>query len=258
MESLPPTQPERKVPLLDTPTEEKIQRFDYGIAFWSPPADKLNKVINTAFHKDRPFACLTPSCLVDLIPEGKENQTKMKNTVKIVLLRPEVTWAIHGIPTMTHKILSIEQDHENTFSELEDLRGIVKATPDWDLRQRVPLQEEMIKKYPKTYTTDKIFRRASDNLILFKPDTEKTLALVPERYVEELVTWQHQRLCHGGAAKVYHTLADHWYWMTMKKDVRKIVENCAACQLLKAKRVRAHLPPLPSESLLHSQNHLGM
>ena len=240
MESLPATQPARKVPLVDTPTEEKIQRFDYGIALWSPPADKLNKVINTAFQKDRPFACLTPSCLVDLIPEGKENRTKMKNTIKIVMLRPEVTWVIHGIPTMTHKVLSIEQDTDNVFSELEDLRGIIKATPDWDLKLWVPLQVEMIKKYPKVYTDDKIFRRTSDNLALFKPDPEKTLALVPEKYVHELVTWQHHRLCHGGSAKVYHALVHHWHWTTMKQDVRKIVENCAACQLLKAKRVRAH------------------
>ena len=26
----------------------------------------------------------------------------------------------------------------------------------------------------------------------------------------------------------------------MKNDIRKIVENCAPCQLLKAKRIRAH------------------
>ena len=87
---------------------------------------------------------------------------------------------------MTHKVLAIEQEQNNTFAELEDLRGIVKATPNWDLRQWVPLQEEMVNKYPKIYTTDKIFRRASDKLVLFKPDPDKTLALVPEKYVEEL------------------------------------------------------------------------
>ena len=240
MTSLPNSHHTRKVPILDTPTEEKILRFQYGIAFWSPPADKLNKVVNTALRKNLPFACLTPSCLVDLIPEGEENINKMKSTTKIVMLRPEITWVIHGIPTMTHKVLAIDQETDNTFAELKDLRGIIKATPDWDLRRWIPLQEKMIKKHPDVYTSKKIFRRPSDNLALFKPSPDKTLALVPKEHTKELVMWQHHRLCHGGAAKVYHALAAHWHWVGMKQDVRKIVENCAPCQLLKAKRNRAH------------------
>ena len=63
---------------------------------------------------------------------------------------------------------------------------------------------------------------------------------MPSLYVEELVNWQHQRLCHGGASRVYHALVKHWHWITMKKDVRRIVNNCVACQLLKAKRTSAH------------------
>ena len=52
--------------------------------------------------------------------------------------------------------------------------------------------------------------------------------------------WQHKQLYHGGHGKVYSALKRHWHWPDMKRDIRKIVGNCAPCQLLKAKRARAH------------------
>ena len=85
-----------------------------------------------------------------------------------------------------------------------------------------------------------ILTRGSDGLKLFKPNPDTTLAIVPTRYKKELILWQHHQLCHGGHNKVYRALKHHWHWPGMKADVRKIVTNCAACQLLKAKRARAH------------------
>ena len=66
------------------------------------------------------------------------------------------------------------------------------------------------------------------------------MALVPEKYRTELINWQHLQLCHAGDIKVYNALKEHWYWPDLKKQTRTVVRNCAACQLLKAKRARAH------------------
>ena len=240
MSTLPSIPETRRVPYVETPTKERILKIDYGIAIWSPPADNLKELINTALEKDHPFACLVPSCLVHQLPGTRENRSRMKNMTKIVMLQPEVTWLIHGIKTMKHQVLSIQQETENTFTELEDLRGIVRKAPDWNLSQWIPLQEKMVKENPECYTKSTIFRRNSDGFVLYKPGPDRTLALVPPKYVEELINWQHQRLCHGGFSRVFHALVKHWHWINMKGDVRRIVENCAACQLLKAKRVRAH------------------
>ena len=86
----------------------------------------------------------------------------------------------------------------------------------------------------------KISTRESDGFKLYHPDSSQTLAVVPEPYVRELVEWQHRQLCHGGHNKVYRAVKPHWHWPEMKRDIRRIVTACAACQLLKAKRARAH------------------
>jgi len=68
----------------------------------------------------------------------------------------------------------------------------------------------------------------------------RTTPVVPKEYTRELVEWQHRQLCHAGYNKVYKALKKHWHWPDMKKGIRHIVTACAACQLLKAKRARAH------------------
>ena len=57
---------------------------------------------------------------------------------------------------------------------------------------------------------------------------------------EGLIVRQHHDLCHAGYKKVQSALVKHWHWPDMKKDIRTTVDNCAPCQLLKAKRMRAH------------------
>ena len=129
---------------------------------------------------------------------------------------------------------------ELTFGGLNDFRGIVRETAEWDIKSWVPLQKDMIAKNPKIYPEGKISTRESDGFKLYHPDSSQTLAVVPEPYVRELVEWQHRQLCHGGHNKVYRAVKPHWHWPEMKRDIRRIVTACAACQLLKAKRARAH------------------
>ena len=164
---------------------------------------------------------------------------KVEDTTKIVLLQPEVTWIVHGIKSMTHQVLPVRMDR-HTFHQLQDLRGIVQPSPQWDLTQWAPLQQQLAQQQPTLYPNSKILRRASDGLLLFTPTPTQTLTIVPEKHVKELVLWQHRKLCHAGQAKVYAALKKHWHWPDMKKDIRAIVTDCAPCQLLKAKRARAH------------------
>ena len=243
MATLPKCVPARKVPITDSLTADKIENIDYSLGLWVPEADKVKMVVNKALSKGKPFACLVPSCLVHLIPEGPEHQRIIIKAVKIVFLQPEMTWIIHKIKSIIHhQVYAVDNSDptELTFGDLNDFRGIVRGTPDWDFKKWVPLQAKMITSNPKIYTKDKISTRQSDGFKLYTPNKDNTFAIVPKVYRKELVEWQHQQLCHGGHAKVYNALNKHWHWPDMKKTVRLIVTACAACQLLKAKRARAH------------------
>ena len=243
MSTLPKCSPARKVPITDSPTVEKIQNINFSLGLWVPEADKVKTVVNTALNKGTPFACLVPSCLVHLIPENPKHREIIINSKKIVFLQPEMTWITFKIESVTnHQVYSVSASDptEYTFGDLNDFRGIIKGSPEWDLKEWVPLQQRMIREYPDIYSREKISTRESDGFKLYTPDLEKTLALVPQEYVPELVEWQHKQLCHGGPGKVYSALRKHWHWPDMKKEIRKIVTACAPCQLLKAKRARAH------------------
>ncbi len=243
MATLPKCVPARKVPITDSLTADKIASIDYSLGLWVPEADKVKMVINQALNKGTPFACLVPSCLVHLIPEGPEHQRIISEAAKLVFLQPEMTWIIYKIKSITHhQVYAVDNSDPTdfTFGDLGDFRGIVRKHPRWDFKQWVPLQMKMIVENPKIYTKDKISSRQSDGFRLYIPDADNTLAVVPKEYTRELVEWQHRQLCHAGYNKVYKALKKHWHWPDMKKGIRHIVTACAACQLLKAKRARAH------------------
>ena len=214
MSTLPKSIPARKVPITDSLTVDKITNIDYSLGLWVPEADKVKKVVNKALDKGAPFACLVPSCLVHLIPDNPEHQEAIRTSRKIVFLQPEMTWLIHKIDSVTENQVysAVNSDPtEITFGDLNDFRGVVRETPQWDFKTWVPLQENMIKENPKIYPNAKISTRESDGFKLYTPDSENALALVPKHYVPELVNWQHQQLCHGGHNKVYNALRKHWH-----------------------------------------------
>ena len=234
-------EPVQRVPYTESVTADRIRKVDYSLALWAPPADNVKQIVNEAFKRDKPFACLLPSCLINLIPDSPQNKEALKETTKIVLLRPEVTWIIHKIRSITqHQVYASFMDM-NTFGlDPEPFNGIIRPPPKWNFKEWSKEQDDMVKENPKLYPKNKIHRRESDGFMTFDLTKDTTVALVPKSRRSELITWQHQQLCHSGHAKVYSALRKHWYWPDMKKDTRTVVGDCAACQLLKAKRARAH------------------
>ena len=129
MTTLPKLETPRRVPYTETPTVERIQTIKYALALWSPPADKIKDIVNEAFQKGIPFACLVPSCLVHLLPKGPKNRRLLENSSKLVLLSTELTWIVHGIPSITHNVYAA-MNEIHTFGDLKDLRGIVRESPE--------------------------------------------------------------------------------------------------------------------------------
>ena len=91
MSTLPKISEIRKVPYVETPTPERISRVEYGMAMWSPPADKVAEIVSTVTRRNQPFTCLVPSCLTHQLSDTKEVREKIKKMTKVVLLQSEVT-----------------------------------------------------------------------------------------------------------------------------------------------------------------------
>ena len=64
--------------------------------------------------------------------------------------------------------------------------------------------------------------------------------LVPPALREALTRQHHADLQHVSHPKVLTSLARHYFWPTMKTDVRRFVEDCEHCENKKAKRRLAH------------------
>ncbi|MCP4456460.1 MAG: hypothetical protein GY816_00290, partial [Cytophagales bacterium] len=235
----PPGAPKRLTPVTERPTVDRIKKIDYGLGIWAPPADNITELLDEALTKDKPFACLVPSCLIHRTPSNKVNRSRLRQASKLVLLDPEMTWVVYGIPTMKHNVYPANMK-QNTFGHLTDLRGIIRRGLEFKAEDWVPGQQSLVKEHPDIYTDKAIHPRKSDGFVLYRPTPDETRAVVPKNKIKPLVIWQHQALCHGGHAKVYAALRKHYHWPTMKRDIRLLVQDCAACQLLKAKRNTAH------------------
>lgn len=78
---------------------------------------------------------------------------------------------------------------------------------DWNDKEFIQAQEQMSKMYDKKKITTR-----SDGFVIYKPEADKELVIVPSRYAKELVIWQHRKMCHANHAKVATALAKTFHW----------------------------------------------
>jgi transposase InsO family protein len=79
-----------------------------------------------------------------------------------------------------------------------------------------------------------------DDLSLHRDLDFPSRILVPPTLREALTRQHHADLQHVSHPKVLTSLARHYFWPTMKNDVRRFVEDCEHCENEKAKRRLAH------------------
>ena len=218
------------------PSRRNIAGKKYSFAIWAPPAERISHIVKEALLRDIPFACLIPSCLVHRLGLSKGERQKWSNAAKLALLDPELTWVVHGVEGMSHKVMAIWgvqtflKQMPNTAEEIGR-----KGPAEWNDEEFLAEQKEAV----QLYDPDKVITR-KDGFAMYSPDGQDHLVIIPQKRAKELVEWQHRRMCHAGQAKVYSELARHFHWPNMRKQIREWVTKCANCQLLKAKRKHAH------------------
>ena len=239
---------------MDLFSEGNIRRINYTLGIWAPEADKVTIQCRSAFMKDSPFACLVPNELVSYIAIDhnkvliKPIQQLVEQSMKITLLRPGLTWIIHGIDfTSKLPIRTVYASERVTPDfELQELERILKdsnMTPpvdefktrqDWIAAQKKERIRLIWKGTPGLH-------EAPDELVLIELKPGDPLrTIVPTTLTIGLVKWQHKNMCHVGYEKILNILKKRFYWKNMRRTCKWVVDHCALCNLLKARMRLAH------------------
>ena len=73
---------------------------------------------------------------------------------------------------------------------------------------------------------------------------------MPKALQKRTVQWYHDILCHPGRTRTEATIAQHFYWKNMRKDVEEVVSKCPICQINKRnKKKYGHLPEKEAEAV---------
>jgi len=247
-------QPGKQRCYMDLLSVSNIQRINYSLAIWAPPADKVTQQCRAAFQKGKPFACLIPNDLVCYIAVDSSNnvihpiQKKVDDSMKITLLSPGLTWIIHGIEFRRDTPIKTVYTSQRVTPEF-DLQELMKKLKDSNLTPPLPqfaTRAEWIKaqkqeRCPLIWKGTEGLYQAQDDLLLIeltRGDPLKTI--VPTTMEIPLVKWQHQNLCHAGYQKVLSVLKKRFHWKNMRRTCKHVVEKCALCNLLKARMKLAH------------------
>ena len=218
------------------PTPKNIMSKEYTFAIWIPHAENIVNVLQKAYEKNEPFACLIPSGLVHVLQLSQEAKTKLALSAKIALLQPELTWIIHRVEGMAHRVMAAwsVQSFISQMPETNESKNHV-GPAGWKDEEFLAEQKEAAKAYKQECVVTR-----KDGFAIYKPDAQTQLVILPPGRAKELTMWQHERMCHAGQAKVATELAKHFHWPNLRTDVRRWVTQCPSCQLLKAKRRKAH------------------
>ena len=79
-----------------------------------------------------------------------------------------------------------------------------------------------------------------DGLYLHTPDGLAPRIFVPPQTRTALIRFTHARMFHLGHTKVAERLARSYYWPSLRADTRKVLSDCADCELEKARQNQAH------------------
>ena len=123
---------------------------------------------------------------------------------------------------------------EVAASEVEDVEGALPRTLEAWIRAQ---QEDDAFPEMLEGIEDKALK---EELWINAPTNSTPTIIVPPTCQQLLVRDSHARMFHLAHAKVYALLRRSYFWPTIKRDVRKWLEDCPLCEVNKARQNTAH------------------
>ena len=173
------------------------------------------------------------------------------STRKITLLRPGLTWIIHGVDFSAQSTVlkTVYAGNEEASPEYE-LAELVKKLKDCNPTPALPsfkTRTEWIEAQKRSrcklmWEDDpNLHECVTDGLLMYDdPKSGQLKTIVPPEMQEELVKWQHKTLLHVGSQKIFSTLKKRFHFRRMRQMCRLVTEMCPLCNLLKARMRHAH------------------
>lgn len=230
----------------------KIAKLKYTLGIWAPPADKICRQIRAALNHDTPFACLMPSDLIDQLgvdPQGKLLpliKEKAERANKICFLSAGLTWLIHRINIKgQYKHIYVN----NRITPEIELDLLMKNLKDSNLAPPLPnhrtradwIREQVTHGTAAHWAHEPRIRPAQDGLLVYhSPEDDEYRTVVPQPLQTPLILWKHKNMCHMSTKKVCNALKKNFFFGNMYQKCKQVIDDCALCNLLKARRKHAH------------------
>jgi hypothetical protein len=208
--------------------------------------------ITLAYYLDStvPFAVLVPNDLLQaafsdrIYPGGDAPglRTKFLAAGKIQILATQMTWVFGNIEQcrllemFTQSLTTAAPITGDPPAPLESAtfeEPVPTTVEEWISEQHKDLQ--FLNQFSDL---DGIACR--QGRYLYAPDDTAPRILVPPLTREPLVRFTHQRMFHLGHAKVAERLLRSYFWPSLRKDTRTTLNDCATCEIEKARQNLAH------------------
>jgi hypothetical protein len=150
-----------------------------------------------------------------------------------------MTWVAGNVPSYT----AIEM-FAHTLQTAAPLTGVVNASDTFDEPVPTTVEEWIVeqRRDPDFLKELETFPDAAcrEGLYLFAPDSAPPRIFVPPKTREALVRFTHAQMFHLGHARVAERLCRSYYWLTLRKDTRRVLTDCPECEVEKARQNQAH------------------
>jgi hypothetical protein len=160
---------------------------------------------------------------------------------KLQMLATQMTWVFGNIP----EYRTIEM-FPQALQTAAPITGDLTTTDATSFEEPVPTtMEEWISDQNRDLQFLNQFSSLEgiacrQGLYLYAPDGIAPRILVPPATRAPLIRFTHQRMFHLGHAKVAERLLRSYFWPSLRKDTRTTLNDCATCEIEKARQNLAH------------------
>ena len=229
----------------------------WDMAILIPSGERGPEVCHELIQSQRKFCCLIPSDLVSWVPyvsnqRNPDVESKLNACHKISFLDCALTWVVSGFdcPTISsnHAIFATSVGSEDaakspdvygpngknmTDATTKRAESVGDVYSEWPLEQAAELFEL------KRNIAGEVTKMGNGLYVVIKEgDTAKIL--VPFARREALIRLAHESTQHQSWKKVLIALRKQYEWHGMPSQVKRIVETCSSCAIIKARRNLSH------------------
>jgi hypothetical protein len=209
----------------------------------SPRPEDAPRIAARLLSTTIPFALLLPSDLAPRISDANHFDDQpclrdlYKHGGKIMFLDSDFLWFIGNVPELS--------DFSQIFAQVLDCPPPLLSSFASSRNTTLPssLQDWKAAQLADPTCLDSIdpdSLASCNGLHVYRDPDFPSRILVPPALREPLTRQHHADLHHISHPKVHTSLARHYYWPSMKSDIRRWLEDCAACENEKGKRRLAH------------------